>query len=289
MNTQSLSTPKPKKKRAWELDFLRGIAIIMVIYDHVMLTLGTFYYTWLETGNQKLIDLAAKGAEYWTSDIRIFWRPFFIFIFFFVSGLCTALSRNNLKRGFKLAIVALLVSAGTFVLENYIVQEEGMFIMFGVLHCMAVIILIYALISGIVRLLAKNNKYILSAVCLAIGIAAIILDKRYNLSLAQVTLSSAPYVETSHQWLGLFVYVESWWSADYFPILPFVGYFLLGASIAPFVYPKRKSLLPALDGKWHLPVTVAGRFSLLIYLLSQILAYLACYIITYAVTGEFVI
>lgn len=278
---------KVKKTRAWELDFFRGIAIILVAFDHILLTFGNFYHSWLEIGDQKLIDLSIKGLEYWTSDIRLFWRPFFLFLFFFISGICTAFSRNNFKRALKIGLAALAVSLGTYLLEFVILQQSGYFVAFGILHCITAVILIYAIVSSIVKLLSKNNRYILALVCSIIGVVSLILDKMYNLSITEITLTNKPYIDTPHQWLGLFIYVESWWTADYFPTLPFLGYFFLGAATSVFAYPNKQSLLPRLDGKWHLPITIAGKYSLTIYFASQILASLICFLISYSYTGSF--
>ncbi len=282
-----MKTKKVKKSRIWELDFLRGIAILLVVYDHIMLTFGNFAHTFEATGRESLINLSLKGLKYWTSDIRLFWRPFFLFLFFFIAGICTAFSRNNFKRAFKIGLAAVAVSAGTFILENFILQESGYFVMFGILHCMTAIILIYAIVSTIVKYASKNNKYILAAVCSILGVVAVIMDKLYNLSVTEITLSSPPYIDTPHQWLGLFIYVESWWTADYFPTLPFIGYFFLGAATSVFAYPNRQSLLPKLDGKWHTPISFFGKYSLTVYFASQILASLVCFLIAYSITGSF--
>lgn len=280
---------KVKRCRAWELDFLRGAAILLVIFDHSMLTFWGFRSDWLQTDVSWLANLGDYAKAYWVSDTRLFWRPLFVFVFFFVSGLCTSFSRNNFKRGLKLVAVAVFVSVATYILEHYIFMESGFFIMFGVLHCMAVIILFYAVLSFLSNLITKNNRYVLAVICLVLGTIAIILNIKYNLTLAEVTVGPRHYIETEHQWLGLFIYVESWWSADYFPLLPFLGHFLLGAGISVFLYPNKKSLVPKLDGKWHTPITFVGKYSLLIYIMIQVIATGVAYLLTYIGTGSFIV
>jgi len=288
MNKEIAVKAKIKKARAWELDLLRGVAIILVLFDHTMLTFWHFLYNWRQIGIEWLIKLGESGRDYWTSDLRLFWRPVFIFIFFFVSGLCTAFSRNNFKRGLKLAMVAGIVTLVTYIAEQYFMLDNVL-ILFGILHSMATIILIYALITFISNLVSKKNKYVLAVSCILIGIVAIFLGIKYNLTLKQVTLGPEYYIETPKQWLGLFIFVESWWSADYFPILPFVGYFLLGAGLSVFVYPNKTSLLPKLDGFWHKPITIIGRHSLIVYLFITAFAFILCHILTYIATGVFAI
>jgi uncharacterized membrane protein len=60
-------------------------------------------------------------------------------------------------------------------------------------------------------------------------------------------------------------------SADYFPLLPYLGYFLAGACLGWRLYPVRRSLLPALShaGKLSRMLSFCGRHSLLLYLLHQ--------------------
>jgi uncharacterized membrane protein len=56
-------------------------------------------------------------------------------------------------------------------------------------------------------------------------------------------------------------------SFDYFPLIPWLGIFLLGAALGKSVYAPRRSLLP-----WSLPQTffnAAGRHSLIIYIAHQ--------------------
>jgi uncharacterized membrane protein len=119
-----------------------------------------------------------------------------------------------------------------------------MFILFGVLHCLASCILIYSLAEWMVRLLNRRNRnWILPAICAALGIAALVLDEIYNIPLREV-ITNYTVVETDSAIAGLFVFTEDWWTADYFPLLPFIGYFLLGAAAGHILYKNKKSLLP---------------------------------------------
>ena len=79
----------------------------------------------------------------------------------------------------------------------------------------------------------------------------------------------------------------SWWlmplglippgfsSSDYFPLLPYLGWFLLGACLGRLLYGRRQSLLPDFpSGAW--PVRAlrwCGTHSLWIYLLHQPVLY----------------
>lgn len=274
------------KKRIWELDFLRGFAIIMVLIDHAMYDFSVVFYSWATSGSIFLNNLYAIGESYMGSDIRIFWRPAFLFIFFFTSGICTTFSRNNFFRGIKLSIVAMLVSLVTYYYQ-YIVEDDS-FILFGVLHCMAAIIIFYSLVeflvNGAIFLISKitkknvgNNvtKYALSFVCLILTIVFFLINKKYNVKLSDATAYYLT-VPTDSKILGLFFYTDNWWTADYFPIFPFICFFFIGAAVAPLLYKEKCSLLPILDGPWHKVFTFAGKYSLWFYVLGQIILIALC-------------
>ena len=114
----------------------------MVVWDHLMVDFTLFGNSWMSV--DWLNRLSIFGWDYVGSDLRIFWRPVFLFIFFTVSGLCTAFSKNNLWRGIKLALVSIGLSIFTYLFSLF--SGEDYFILFGVLHCMAAIIIIYALL-----------------------------------------------------------------------------------------------------------------------------------------------
>ena len=79
------------------------------------------------------------------------------------------------------------------------------------------------------------------------------------------------YLDVSWVWLPLGLC--PWWlsSSDYFPLLPNLGFFLLGAELGRTLYRDKKSRLPERWGDWP-PVRLlqaVGRHSLWIYLLHQ--------------------
>ena len=61
------------------------------------------------------------------------------------------------------------------------------------------------------------------------------------------------------------------YTSDYFPLLPNLGFFLLGAVLGRSVYAKKESLLPHVNEKNPLirVLSLCGKHSLWIYLLHQ--------------------
>ena len=64
-------------------------------------------------------------------------------------------------------------------------------------------------------------------------------------------------------------------SSDYFPLLPYLGWFLLGACLGRLLYSERRSLLPDFPaGAWPIrALRWCGVHSLWIYLLHQPVLY----------------
>ena len=95
------------KDRAWDLDFLRGIALLMMLFMHmswdVRYEFGVDVFSYLEKG------------WFWS-----FIHPIIVVLFVSVSGICCTFSRNNVKRGLKLLAATLALDIGTFIATYYV-------------------------------------------------------------------------------------------------------------------------------------------------------------------------
>lgn len=249
------------RQRAWELDALRGFAIILVVWDHTMYDLAAMFNFGV---------LSRFAIFYENSWLRYIFWPVFVFIFFFVSGICTVWSRNNFTRGLKLAAVAVGLSLVTWLADYF--MNLGCFILFGVLHCLALCILLYAVISWIIRLINKNTSVqSLSVVYLTIAGILFVVNAMFNVSLYDDRIFSHSMHSDSFLTAIVFYTQEMWRrTADYFPLLPFFAFFMLGAGLSQLLYADKKSVFPKADGKWNRVFTWCGRYSLLVYLASQV-------------------
>lgn len=258
-----------------------------------MVDFRTVYTFWGNSGSDFLKWFYTLGELYLTSDVRALWRPAFVFIFFFTSGLCTAFSKNNFLRGCKLACVAAAVSIVTYYAD--VLFESDVYAMFGVLHCLAVVILLYSvtelIIKGITALFSliakrpydkKAERIIQIVTCLTLGVVFCIIHDKFNVSIN----AHSNMIETDSKILGMFFYCENWWTADYFPLFPFIGFFFLGAGCTGLLYGKKRSLLPDVDGVWNRVFTFAGRHSLIFYLGGQIVVISFCAIASLIVMGR---
>jgi uncharacterized membrane protein len=257
-----------KGKRAWELDLLRGICILLVVWDHTCFNMMYYAHDWAAVGGL-LAAMGEFGAAYWYSTLRRVVKPFVLFLFFFISGICTQMTKNNLFRGLKLAAVAGFITLGTLFLDR-VMNFDGVLIKFGVIHCLAACILIFSAVNLLNYALPKYKKQIFAGVCAALAVTAVVLDKVYNVSGTAYEFEGA-MVRTDNILAGLFVYTPAWVSADYFPLLPLIFLIFFGSAVAEPVLDRR---LPDWFYRVKPPVLpFLGRHTLIIYLAHQPILY----------------
>ena len=237
-----------KKERIWELDALRGLCILGMLAVH-------FVYD--------LVDL--YGLVNWE------YPPAFTFVqrwggvlFLLISGISVTLGRHHVKRGLVVlgcGFVCTAVTAGMYLLGF---AGKGMIIYFGVLHCLGVCMLLWQAVK-------KLPVWVLAA--LGVLIAAVglwVVD---------------PAVVEVVWLIPLGLKFPGFQSSDYFPLLPYFGFFLLGAVLGKTIYRKKQTLLPTV--RENTPVIrflrLCGKHSLWIYLLHQPVLSGVLYLVSLAV------
>ena len=148
-----METAKKSKlsKRIIEIDLIRGISVFFMMFDHTMYDifglLPTAFRDFGKTGWSK--DLYELAVNYWYWDVRTIVRYFIVFGFLGITGICCSFSKSNIKRGLKLMGVSLLLTLGTFV-AGKVVGEPDMTIAFGVLHCIALSLILIGLMDKVI-------------------------------------------------------------------------------------------------------------------------------------------
>lgn len=229
-------------KRFWEIDFLRGVAILMMITYHTLVFRNYF-------------------GEYDFNLSSVFWRLFQITtasLFLFLVGVSLTLSYSRAKqkygterlfpkftkRGLKIFSLGLIMTALTWLLlgENYV--------RFGILHLIGVsIILAYPFLK------VHSWSILLGIACIIIGVYVMITGFNF------------PWL----MWL-FFMKSQYYHTVDYFPLLPWFGVTLLGVFMGNSLYPQYRQRINVMDlSHFSLikPFCFLGKHSLLFYFLHQ--------------------
>jgi len=225
--------------RFFELDLLRGCAIAIMIFFHILWDLDYF----------NIITIDNTIYQY---------NRLFSPIFFLLVGMCLAISverktsmkakiNHLLSRGLWILGLGILLSILSFVF----ISEKPIY--FGVLHCIGL-----SIICSIPFLKFKSYNMIFASCILLMGSFV------GSLSIENPTLF--------HLVLGL--HQSNVWSytIDYFPIFPWFGVVLFGIALGNLLYTgcERRVRIP--DISKYRPVKLfswLGQHSLSIYLLHQ--------------------
>lgn len=229
------------KKRIWELDVLRGICILAMVAVHVIFDLVYLYGV-----------LTLQGAGQWLFMLLTQWGGV---LFLLISGICVTLGTHPVRRGLTVLGCGLLCTLVTWLMYTLGFMDKSVIIYFGVLHCLGVCMLLWPLMK-------KLPLWALGALGTAMVAVGLYI----------------PRLLVDHPWLipvG-FVY-PGFSSSDYFPLLPNLGFFLLGAVLGLTLYRRKQTLLPKVNEKNLLIrfFSACGKLSLFIYLLHQPLITLA--------------
>jgi len=221
------------KARIGEIDFFRGVALILMIFFHIIWDLNEFYNFPIEYSTG-IVFIIGKAAAY---------------LFIIINAISCSLSKNNLRRGMKILAIAMVITLATYI------YDPQVFIAFGILHFLGVSVLLYPVYK-------KLNNFLL------------LLTGTIMILVGQAILT----IPMSHDYL-LFIGLTSpsYYTLDYYPLLPYSGLFLYGIFLSRIFYPEKRSLFRInLDTN---PISAIGRKTLIIYLLHQPVILVVLYIL----------
>jgi len=222
------------RRRIWELDALRGAAIAGMVIVHLIFDLT------------ELTGLLTLRLPAWYDILKEQGGSLFLVI----SGISATLGSRSLKRGLAVFSLGMLCTAATAGLYLAGFSGRSIIIWFGALHCLGLCMVLWPAL----RHLSPPVQAAAGAVMTAAGLWA--RGRSFDVSPLLIPLGFAP---------GWFA------SSDYFPLLPNLGWFLLGAAAGRSLYPKGEGRLPeTLGSRQPFALLCAmGRHSLIIYLLHQ--------------------
>ncbi len=280
---------KQHSSRIWELDFLRGLAIILMWIDHFMFDLTVIFgKVWTQKGGAtaavaKFAEMWWDGGASWIGETHDIVRVITLCVFFGLCGGSTIFSRDNSTRAVKTMIAASIITLGTSLAASLEIIDATNIIIFGVLHMLSFVTIIVSGIYGLTRL-AKKRQDVLFCIVSAI-LAGLVFLVNYLLG------EKSSHVNATFMWVHESFVTDALMGGDYFPIIPYLGYAFAGAAIITFFYAGGKSILPKLDGAWNHPFRFAGRHTLLIVIIHQVVNMLILAVVTalFVDKGNFVI
>jgi uncharacterized membrane protein len=224
-------------QRFWEVDFARGLAVVLMVT-----------FNWLFALGYMNIFIAEGGWLFWWLFPRAIASAFI-----FIAGLSFSLSYSRIKnsraniwkkyglRGGKIFLLGILATLATWLLF----PEET--IVFGILHLLGIAIIL----APIFRNMGRWNLMI-GLLCIFAGMLL------QNIRLKTYLLF----------WLGL--PPAGFQTFDYFPLLPWFGVFLIGIFAGNILYRNgKRQFKPLNQSKIFQPLNFLGRHSLVIYIVHQ--------------------
>lgn len=235
-----------------ELDILRGMAVLCMVFDHAMYDLAFLLPGFF--AERPAASVLAVG--YWGWGVRKAVRYGVLAVFLVLTGVCCSFSHSNLRRGLRLMLAALALTAATWALGRLLGDSE-MLVTFGVLHCIALALVLI----GLLECIAEDPRLYL-ALGLVLTLAGIMLfSGAEHLRYAEDGILPALLGQLTGTATA---------GSDSFPFPLFGGQVFLGVWLGKVLYPARRSLLPGRAYPRDF-ITFAGRNSLAVYFAHQIL------------------
>lgn len=230
-----------KKQRIWEVDAFRGFCLLFVFASHLSYDLRDSFRLAFDLG---FLD---KLFEYGGA------------VFIVLSGLSATLGSKSFRRGMIVLGCGLFITLVTEVMIALDLLGEYNRIQFGVLHLIGTCMILYP----ILKKLPTAFLAVFGAVLIGVGLWLSIKEVR-------IAEPSSPYD------IRNFLYVfglptKVFFSGDYFPLLPNLGWFIEGIVLGRLVYKNKVSLLPNFPSDFFLIrfLRFLGRHSLIFYLVHQ--------------------
>jgi len=240
--------------RIMEIDFLRGIAIILMIIFHLVVDLRDFYFYNLEY---------LRGFWYLEGKLSAI-------LFIVISGISSTLGRNSIRHGLTIFAWAMLLTVITYL------YNDNCYILFGILHFLGISLLT----ANLMRHLPNAWLLLISSIVIFIGVVLfqpfVTNPYLFPLGLMTNTFVSLDYYPL-FPWYGLFLlgillgkllYANKKERLD-----------LSQASPTPF-----ELLFCSLPLDLHKTITWLGQHSLIVYLIHQPILLALLYIVHYLIS-----
>ena len=225
------------------LDTVRGVCILSMVAYH---------------GMYDLVDIFGLPSAWYTGLPGYIWQQSICWTFILLSGMCWQLSRRHVKRGL------LLVGCGAAItLITWLVMPSQR-ILYGVLNLLGLSALLLIPLDKVFRKIPAWAGLVGALLLFALTKNV----SRGSLGFEGLVLCQLPRWLYATDLLAVVGFPSpSFWSTDYFPLLPWFFLFCAGYFLWSLLdkSPRAKELLrPGLR-----PLSFLGRHSLAIYLIHQ--------------------
>lgn len=234
------------------LDELRGFLVLCMVIYHGLLSV--YNILGLKTADT-LFDFFTPAV------------PFFAGAFIMLSGMMCGYSHSNILRGLKCTALAIVVSVVTILGAEFMGRID---IRFGILHLLGFSMTFCGLFDFAFK---KINKWagVITAFALFIVLYGVPNDYTDFVGIRNI-IPAEWYFKDNLFPFG--ITAPGFFSADYFPIIPWFFLFLTGYFLFKFRFAEKysKIFIP----KRIKPLGFLGRHALIIYILHQPVIYLIC-------------
>ncbi|NMC56594.1 MAG: DUF1624 domain-containing protein [Eubacteriaceae bacterium] len=240
-----------KINRVHLLDEIRGILIIYIVWYHLMFDLTEVFglnIAWVYSDTMEYVRIAA------------------VCMFILISGISCNYSKSNVNRGIKTFLWGVVI---TFV--TLLVMPEQI-IIFGILHFFGLAMIIGGLLFDKIKKIPAKTGIIISFILFLLTynlFNGYIGMFGYEIALPQFLTNKYFLFPIGFKCEGIF-------SADYYPIFPWIFMFFLGIFTGRLI---KQNKAPVFFYKSHYkPLAKIGQKTLLIYLIHQPILVLILYL-----------
>ena len=295
----AIAHQRERPMRIFELDFLRGFAVFLMVLIHSCYTLGF--------GPKEYFGLSFNEGPEWLQESSVIFRwifcaitqpqgttiwnvsegfmnmntnlycleIFFAGTFMFLAGISCSLSKSNFKRGFQCLYLANLMSLVLEVASDIMVGSGntppygGIHIWCGILHAIGIALLSYSIFDHFFK---KWWQTYAGGVVLAIVSGFVVwFGYKDGRNLANIY----PMVDNASDFFAnafsLLVGLKRYGDDCFSPLLVTTAVFL-GATVGKTLYKNKRTVLPSwFKTGWGRPICFLGKHALIIYLSHQLL------------------
>ena len=253
---------KPKKatidkadKRIWEIDFLRGILIIGMVFDHFMFFLGMFSTLYPEGSLPLwLMNTSSFANAYWLNEAKIVIRFIGVALFFLLTGISSKFSKSNLKRSVICMAFGIVMALGYMTYS--LISGNSFYVLFGIITCLGFAMFAYWGLKTLYLKIFKDEK---NWKWWSLGIGLVIALTGFI-----VNLCISESLQFGHIFLSMFGHFNPGrfdslepltfgkalltiigfykWGNDWMGIFPFVGFTFIGGFLGEHLYSIRRSI-----------------------------------------------